>query len=132
MISATQQWTPERATSALPLLRRIAEDLVRTHAEWRDLMGRFELASATASATKPDPELEQLQRDVMQRAHDIEGFMQELNELGVLCKSMEAGLFDFPAERDGRPVYLCWQLGERTVAHWHDIDAGFGGRQPLD
>lgn len=132
MTAATQLWTPERATSALPLVRRIAEDLVRTHAEWRDLMGRFELASATASATAPDPEVERLQREVIRAATDIEGFMRELGELGVECKSMETGLLDFPAERDGRPVYLCWRLGERTVAHWHDLDAGFAGRQPID
>ena len=38
---------------------------------------------------------------------------------------------DFPALREGREVYLCWRLGEEEVAFWHELDAGFSGRQPL-
>jgi hypothetical protein len=130
--SVTQLWTPARATSALPLLRRIADDLVRAYAEWRDLVGRFELASVAAAPGRANAEAEQLQKDVMRAAAEIEGFMQELAELGVECKSPETGLFDFPSERDGRPVYLCWMRGERAVSHWHDLEAGFAGRQPLE
>lgn len=130
--SATQLWTPERATSALPLLRRIADDLVRAYAEWRDLVGRFELASIVVAADAPDPDVLRLQKEVQRAAAEIEMFMQELAELGVECKSLETGLFDFPGERDGRPVYYCWMRGERTVSHWHAIDAGFAGRQPID
>lgn len=130
--SATQLWTPERATRALPLLRRIADDLVRAYAEWRDLVAKFELANIATTPEAPDAEALRLQREVQRAAADVEAFMQELAELGVECKSLETGLFDFPSERDGRPVYLCWQRGERTVAHWHEIDAGFAGRQPLD
>ena len=44
---------------------------------------------------------------------------------------MQLGLVDFPAERDGELVYLCWQFGEPEVAFWHGIDDGFAGRQPL-
>jgi hypothetical protein len=130
--SATQLWTPERATSALPLLRRIADDLVRSYAEWRDLVGRFELASVTAVPGRANAEAEQLQKEVLRAATEIEGFRQELAELGVECKSPETGLFDFPSEREGRPVYLCWMRGERTVSHWHDLDAGFAGRRSLE
>ncbi|HUX86133.1 MAG TPA: DUF2203 family protein [Chloroflexota bacterium] len=41
------------------------------------------------------------------------------------------GLVDFPAERDGRVVYLCWRRGEDQIHYWHELDAGFAGRQPL-
>jgi len=51
--------------------------------------------------------------------------------LGVEPKNGPEGLVDFPAVLDGRPVYLCWKLGEPEVLHWHDLDAGFRGRQPL-
>ncbi len=120
-------WTAERATAALPLVRRIADDLVRTYGEWRELVARFEIASVA----QPGAEAERLQREVQRTAHEIEGFMGELGELGVECKSLEQGLFDFPAIRDGRPVYLCWLRGERAVTHWHELDAGFAGRQPI-
>ncbi len=124
-------WTVERANRALPLVRRIVDDLVARYAEWRTLVERFELAAARSSPTHADPEAERLAREVQRAAAEIEGFVRELAELGVECKSMERGLLDFPAERDGRPVYLCWMRGEPTVTHWHELEDGFGGRQPL-
>ena len=50
---------------------------------------------------------------------------------GILLKDPDRGLVDFPVLREGREVYLCWLLGETTIEFWHDIDAGFAGRQPL-
>jgi hypothetical protein len=55
-----------------------------------------------------------------------------LESLGVQLKDYERGLIDFPAMRDGRVVLLCWQLGEGDrIEWWHDLEAGFAGRQPL-
>lgn len=124
-------WTAERANRALPLVRRIADDIVRTYAQWRTLVAKFEVVSigVTLAATA---EAERLQREVQRAASDIEDFVQELTELGVECKSIESGLFDFPCERDGRIVYLCWLHGERAVEHWHEVDGGFAGRQQID
>jgi hypothetical protein len=50
---------------------------------------------------------------------------------GILLRDPETGLVDFPAEREGRPVFLCWRLGEDDVAWYHDERAGFSGRRPL-
>ena len=58
--------------------------------------------------------------------------IQELAALGVLLKDLAMGLVDFPTQRAGREVYLCWRLGEPTIAWWHEIEAGLAGRQPLD
>lgn len=56
----------------------------------------------------------------------------ELESLGVQLKDYERGLIDFPSMRGGRMVLLCWQLGEGDeIKWWHDLDAGFAGRQPL-
>jgi hypothetical protein len=56
----------------------------------------------------------------------------ELEELGVQLKDYERGLIDFPSLRDGRVILLCWQLGEGDqIEWWHDVEAGFAGRQPL-
>ena len=55
-----------------------------------------------------------------------------LASLGAEAKApLDAGLVDFPGEMDGRLIYLCWRLGEPSIQHWHEIDAGFAGRQPL-
>lgn len=58
--------------------------------------------------------------------------LQALQETGVLLKDMELGLCDFPHLHDGRIVYLCWKLGEDEVRWWHEVNAGAGGRQPID
>ena len=50
----------------------------------------------------------------------------------VFLKDPRTGLVDFRSVRDGRVVYLCWRLGEDRIRYWHDLDAGFAGRQPLD
>ena len=126
-----QPWTAERANRALPLVRRIADDLVRRYADWQVLVGDFELANTRRGAEHDDAEATRLEQDVLRAAKDIQGFLDELAELGVECKSPETGLLDFPGEMDGRPVYFCWMRGESSVAHWHEIDAGFAGRQPL-
>jgi hypothetical protein len=58
--------------------------------------------------------------------------LAEIDEIGVLVKDLEQGLLDFPSMMDGKPVLLCWKLGEPTIAHWHTEEEGFAGRKPLD
>ena len=63
---------------------------------------------------------------------DLQQGIGRLSEWGIELKDLEAGLVDFPAMREGRTVFLCWQLGEPEVSFWHEITTGFSGRQPLD
>ena len=58
--------------------------------------------------------------------------VHQIQDMGVLLKDINLGLLDFPALRDGREVYLCWQYGEGDIAFWHEVEAGFAGRQPID
>ena len=58
--------------------------------------------------------------------------LHQIKDLGVVLKDVEKGLCDFPYMKQGRVVYLCWHLGENAIAYWHDIEAGFAGRKPLD
>lgn len=53
-------------------------------------------------------------------------------EREIQIKDLERGLIDFPALRDGREVFLCWEKGEEDIEHWHELDAGYAGREPLD
>jgi len=57
--------------------------------------------------------------------------VQEIELLGVHIKDFRTGLVDFPHERDGRIVYLCWKPDEEEIGWWHETDSGFAGRQPL-
>lgn len=54
-----------------------------------------------------------------------------IDELGITLREIESGLIDFPALANGRPIWLCWRLGEGDIAWWHELSDGFGGRQQL-
>jgi len=114
----------------LPLVRRIAQDIVDQYSRWRETVTAFEVAAAGAQSTLPG-EAESLQREAQALAKEIDRYLEELAELGVEAKGLDLGLVDFPGEIDGRRVYLCWRVGEPTVQYWHEIEDGFSGRQPL-
>lgn len=61
----------------------------------------------------------------------VEAAVQTIQRDGVVVKDINSGLLDFPSEREGRIVFLCWRYGEIGISHWHDVDAGFAGRQPI-
>ena len=124
-------WTVERANRSLPLVRRIVDDLVACYEQWQGAVSAFEYATTRSRADQPDPEAEALTAESQRLAEQIEGFVAELTQLGLECRSFDTGLVDFPGELEGRPVYFCWMRGEPAVEHWHDIEAGFGGRQRL-
>jgi hypothetical protein len=126
-----KKFTVEEANRTLPLVSRIVEDLVREHGMWEDKVREFELATVGASPDRPDAIAELLQIEAQRLAKDIEGYIAELATLGVICKGMGTGLVDFPGEIDGRDVFFCWKLGEPSVGYWHEVDAGFIGRQRL-
>ena len=62
----------------------------------------------------------------------IQEAIRALQDLNILVKDINTGLIDFPAERDGQLVLLCWQYDEPTVQFWHDPDTGFAGRQRIE
>ncbi len=61
----------------------------------------------------------------------LQRIVQTITDLGIEIKDINTGLIDFPTMRDDQVVYLCWRLGEPEVGFWHELDAGFSGRQPL-
>ena len=124
-------FTVEQANRTLPLVKRIVEDLVRDHRLWEDKVREFEVATAGSSPEHPDAIAELLQIEAQRLAADIEHYIAELHDLGVICKGMDTGLVDFRGRIDGRDVFYCWKLGEPSVQYWHEIDAGFVGRQRL-
>jgi hypothetical protein len=122
-------FTIEQANRALPLVRRIVQDIVDEYARWQELVKTLDVAAAGPA---PDPvAIDRLQRDIQTAARAIDGYVRELTDLGVEMKGFDVGLVDFPGEMDGHAVCLCWRLGEAAVAHWHERDAGFAGRRPL-
>lgn len=69
---------------------------------------------------------------MVQDFEKLDTLIHRILETGVLIKDINRGLLDFPALRQGREVYLCWQYGEGEIAFWHEVEAGFAGRQPIE
>lgn len=69
---------------------------------------------------------------IVQDFERLDALVHQILDTGVLIKDVNIGLLDFPALRNGREVYLCWQHGEDDVAYWHEVDAGYAGRQPIN
>ncbi len=126
-----QLFTVDRANRTLPLVRKIVEDVVREHRLWQEGIVELDLLSSGALRELTDARTVSLERKIQAIAREIDSFQAELEGLGIQLKDRRIGLIDFPSELDGRPVLLCWQLGEPSVQFWHDSDTGFAGRQPL-
>ncbi len=62
----------------------------------------------------------------------LDALVHRILETGVQIKDINTGLLDFSALKEGREVYLCWQYGEGEIAFWHEVDAGYAGRQPIE
>jgi hypothetical protein len=125
-----KQFTVEQANATLPLVRRIVQDIVTQYRAWNEKLNEIDLVAASGRAA--DNEVaDRLGAEAQAIARDIEAFRRELTDLGIEMKDPGQGLIDFPGTMGSRPVYLCWRLGEPEVAFWHEVDAGYAGRQPL-
>jgi hypothetical protein len=108
----------------------------------RPLMEEVQQIRKTILEKKPDawPAIEKAAGNGGNRAlssmvqdfEKLEMLIHRIQDTDVLIKDINMGLLDFPALKDGREVYLCWQYGEGEIAFWHEVEAGFAGRQPID
>jgi hypothetical protein len=125
-------YSVEEANRTLPLVRRIVDDIVRTHAKWRETMRDFDVLSAGVRADQPNEQAIALQNEAQRLAADIALCMRELEQLGLEFKDYDLGLVDFPSLMGDRAVYLCWRLGEPEIRYWHELDGRYAGRQPIE
>lgn len=126
-------FTHGEAERTLPLVGRIARDIMTEYPVWRRAISRYELLVAgLVVGDEEPPEVVALREEIAARANRVEGFLAELDQIGCVFKGFEEGLVDFHSLRDDRLVYLCWRYGEARITHWHDLDSGFSGRQPID
>jgi hypothetical protein len=118
-------YTVGEADAALPDLR---ERLARIREARQVILRQAELvrAKVVAEVGGADPGTAYREASGTLRAE-----LEHLSVANILLRDPETGLVDFPAEREGERVYLCWYLGEDRVASWHPLDTGFAGRRPL-
>jgi hypothetical protein len=127
-------YTVEEANAMLPLLRSILRDITALATDLRERherLSRFQRAGKEVSKDAYQEEVEPVQEQFERDQERMKDYEDELRKLNVELKDYFTGLVDFPCWMNGHEVYLCWRLGEPEVAYWHELDAGFGGRQRL-
>jgi hypothetical protein len=135
--SEKKVFTVQQANATLPLVRAIVRDVTALAQELRERHQRLGRARAPqgkkvgAPSEAHQEELQQAEADLERGRERMQELERELAALGVELKDYFTGLVDFPAQMHGRNVYLCWRLGEPEVGHWHELEAGFAGRQKL-
>ena len=113
-------FTVEEANQTLPLVKRIVADILDTGQLIRAFVREYgEKAQQMPAFHEHMVQLQQ--------------FVEELEALGCFFKdwNFEIGLVDFPAILNGKLVFLCWRSDEPTIQYYHDVEAGYAGRQLL-
>ena len=129
-------FSPERANALIPKLGALVEELLGKRRELAIKLLESDPALqhvqqpqaprlAGVRSPFPPPRFGDLKLEIHRLIHRIESF-------GCVVKDIDLGLLDFPAEREGEPIYLCWKAGEPAVAFWHGPEDGFSRRKPLE
>src|SRR6516225_2080973 len=121
-------FTLAEARNLLPTLRTLLEEVNKEWKRMRELNPEIQKARDNAQLngfTKAGVEY-------VESVSHLTSLIHQIQEMGVLIKDVDKGLCDFPYMKDGRMVYLCWQMGEDSIQYWHDVETGFAGREPLD
>ena len=117
----------ERIAEVGPLLERLQADRDRVAQLQREI-DRGRQTNGSAEHAEQLAELEDEEREVVRRMQSAVG---QIDARGITLRDIKTGLIDFPALANGRPIWLCWRLGEDDIAWWHEINTGFDRRQPL-
>ena len=115
----TRLFTIDEANRTLPLVRRIVRDILAAGSRLHEL------------ASQGGDESVSEETDALQER--VGGLVEELHAIGCSYKdwNFDVGLVDFPASLDGRVVLLCWRSDEEQIGFYHEVHAGYAGRQPL-
>ena len=120
-------FTVEEANALLPTLQEILADLATHRDALREKAPHMEPILRAAISNGGG----RVGSEYGLEAYKLYLAVERIRELGVVLKDLDMGLLDFPHERGGRVVFLCWHPPEESVTYWHDLDAGYAGRQPL-
>ena len=129
-------FTVEEANQLIAELKPRIERLIESKQEFDKLQREIDvLTLAAAGASRANPDVQDLRRLQERRkivAEQLSQGVASAHRRGCLIKDLDRGLVDFYALAGDRLIFLCWQVGEPEIGHWHTLQAGFTGRQPLN
>lgn len=112
------------ANRALPYVSKIVEEIAASYQQAVNIREQVDRSESKSQQ-------ESLHDDYEKTMDRLNELLDELHQVGVELKDFERGLLDFPAVHEGREIYLCWHRGEKNVQSWHEVEAGFAGRQDV-
>lgn len=121
---APRRFTLDEANRTMPLVKRIVGDIVKIQQRGAEL----EIALAAA----PTRDQAAIQSELGRALERFQAYVKELSRVGCQLKDPKIGLIDFPGRHQDRDISLCWKLGEDRIGYWHEVDAGYAGRQPVN
>ena len=125
-------FTVTEANRMVPLVARIADDIVATYRDVNRSLQAYEEAKALPPTNgSRETELRRRDADVAEVLERFQSLILEIEALGGTVKDYEQGFVDFYGDVSGEIVYLCWSRGEPSVSHWHRLDEGYGKRRDL-
>lgn len=126
--SMPRYFTLQEANATLDVIRPLIEDVQAIRRKILDKQPEAWPAMEKAAGNGGNRALSSMVQDF----EKLDALIHRIQETDVLIKDINLGLLDFPALKDGREVYLCWQYGEGEIAFWHEIEAGYAGRQSIE
>lgn len=117
----------ERLAEVRPLLEQLRADREAVAEAQRELLE----ARQTNGSAEHAEELARREADIRDIVRRMQLAVVQLDGWDITLRDIGSGLIDFPALVNGRPIWLCWRLGEEDVGWWHEVDSGFDSRQPL-
>ncbi len=128
-------YSPEEVLSRIGLLKRIVRDVVEVY-ERRRKSKEVHQEFLTISRTIRSPEIEEtinsLRSELKDLDRHLDAYDKEVRDLGGILKDARKGLVYFYSERDGRKIFLVWELYEPDLVSWHELDETFSDRIPLE
>lgn len=135
-MSEPREFSLDEANALVPTLHRLMrrqmlrqQHLQEALEQLHELTGQLPRELAVLMDDSPD--VVSLKTEIGELMDEVDRGWSEVHSLGGVVKDPRIGLIDFYGRVDGRLVFFCWRFGEESIAHYHEIDEGFGGRKPL-
>lgn len=121
-------YTPKEVNNLLEIISPMIGEMMKISEKIKDKQPELWSLAEKSAGNGGNATLSKLLPD-FDRLHEL---LHQVQDMGIEVKDLTIGLIDFVALKDGRDVYLCWQYGEEQIQFWHEIEAGFAGRQIID
>ena len=122
-------FTTNEANEALPDVIKKYEYALAKQNEVKKLEQQLQMSVSTTNSFEEYVTLKQQLNSSITKFYES---VEILENTGVVVKSIDQGLLDFPAKRFDEEVWLCWKYGETEIKFWHEKDSGFMGRKPIE